>query len=671
MSDTPYSRLLRGLLPFPEVPTVRRTKDVAFCDVETYRNIFYVAFKRQRDGRRIGFEFSDRSDLDRKRVRNILRKNTIVTFNGMTYDAPIIFLALSGASNEELKRASDRIIRGGIKWWDVQDEIGIRIPKWLDHIDLSEPNPAVMQSLKMLNGRLHGRRLQDLPFDPDAVLTHAEMDELIDYCLVSDLDATENLFNALREPLELRVELGKEFNADFRSKSDAQFGEYIIKHRIQKKTGKRPEKSKFKPGISFKYNIPKFIRFDDPVLNDLLDKLRNVHFHTKKDGKTEKPKNFGDIDLVLGSTRYSFGIGGLHSTEANRSVHSDEEYILIDADVASQYPRAISKLKLYPPSVGPVFNVVYDEIIDDRVRAKHAGLQVRNTGLKIALNGGGYGKLGSRFSVLYAPHLLLAVTLTCQLSVLMLIEKAEALGVSVVSGNTDGVVFRCPRRLFNGFVMKDGKPSYRMMPSPLQDVIEQWEAATGFDLEFTEYRSIYNQSVNTYMAIKGDGSFKRKGAIANHWRPELPWGEKNSDYDPSREGLKKNPQMTICADAALGMILHRIPVEKTIRGCRDVRDFVTVTNAAGGATWRDGYLGKVVRYIWSTDGDPIVKVTPHATTGNRPKVSKSDGCRPLMTLPDEFPPDIDYDRYVEEANKILKEIGFVDRASGDPISDFL
>lgn len=90
------------------------------------------------------------------------------------------------------------------------------------------------------------------------------------------------------------------------------------------------------------------------------------------------------------------------------------------------------------------------------------------------------------------------------------------------------------------------------------------------------------------------------------------------------------------------------------------RVLVVGIKADGGATWREGYLGKVVRYYWSTAGDPIIKVKAHPTTGNRPKVPKTDGCRPIMTLPDDYsvPTDLDYRRYIEEARSILANIGY-------------
>lgn len=279
------------------------------------------------------------------------------------------------------------------------------------------------------------------------------------------------------------------------------------------------------------------------------------------------------------------------------------------------------------------------------LRAEEAECKVKDAGGKVSLNGT-YGKLGSRYSVLFAPHLMISVTLTGQLTLLMLIERAEAAGIPVVSGNTDGVLFRCPRSKTNGLAGE------RLKPSPLEAICSQWERDTVMELEFGEYKSVYNQSVNSYFAIKADGGHKRKGPLGN------PWNKDPSDFDPVRGQLMKNPQATICSDAALALIKDGTPIEETIRGSQDIRDFVTVIKASKGATWRDEYLGKVVRYYWGIDGTPIMEKEPHASTGNYKKVPKSDGAIPCMMLPDEFPRDIDYAKYFDETKDILRDLGY-------------
>lgn len=656
---------------------------VVFTDIEVAHEFLYAGFKRQSDGFRVGFELSRRTDgWDHERVRRIMLANTIVGFNCAGYDLPLLWHAIDLTQQGELsqtailrriKEKSDAIIESGIRWWEVEDFLGTRIPKRCDWIDLIEPQPNAFASLKTLNGRLHGKRLQDLPFDPDARLTDAEMDATADYCLTSDLDATENLFNALKEPLELRVALGKEYDDDFRSKSDSQIGEAIIKKRVEQITGAKPQKTETKPGTTFRYPVPSFMKFETPALQAILERLRETQFVVKSDGKVDLPKWLSDAKITLGSSTYAMGIGGLHSTESNRAVHADDDFALIDADVASMYPVIILMLGLFPKSIGAPFRKIYQAIKDGRIDAKsrakeikallksftgsdrdRVGLEVelfacnvKDKGLKIALNGV-FGKLGSRYSILYAPHLLLSTTLTGQLTLLMLIERAVLGGIDVVSGNTDGVVFRCPREWFDG-IEKDA-----LRPCVLRDITAQWEADTGFDLEFAEYRSIYNQSVNSYFAIKADGGHKRKGPLGN------PWSKHPDDFDP-RAQLMKNPQATICSDAALALIKDGTPIEDTIYACTDIRQFVTVIKSTTGATWRGRYLGKVARYYWSTDGDDILKAKPHDKTGNYAKVPKTDGAAPCMTLPDELPDDIDYDRYIRETREILMDLGFTER----------
>ncbi|QNP78433.1 hypothetical protein [Agrobacterium tumefaciens] len=649
---------------------------VIFTDIECYHDFFYIGFKREEDGKRVGVEFSSRSpEYDRRYVRSVLKKHTTVGYRSLSYDVPMIWYSLQEhVTNAHLKRASDRLIEGNIQWWEAEEFLGINIPFEVKklHIDLSEPQPNAFVSLKSLNGRMHGKQLQDLPFPPEMHLTHEQMDIVANYCLHSDLDATHNLWNALREPMELRRALGGVYNRNFMSKSDSQIGEAIVKTRVEEITGRKVKKVETKPGTTFKYPIPDWVSFRTQALQELLERVRETEFVVKSDGKTASPKWMATeaAQIKLGTETYQFGIGGIHTTESNRATFSTDTHILIDADVASQYPAAILMLGLYPRSLGPEFLEAYDGIRRERLAAKKRAKEieeelpkindpdriaalnreleeckVKDKGGKIQLNGV-YGKLGSRYSILYAPHLLLSVTLTCQLAILMLVERALEAGINVVSGNTDGVLFQCPREMYDGLA-KD-----RLKPSVLQEVCAQWEADTGFDLEFGEYKAIYNQSVNSYFAIKMDGKHKRKGPLGNPWNPD------KSDFDPVRGQLMKNPQMTICSDAALARIKHGTPIEETIRACRDIRQFVTVIKAANGATWRGQYLGKAIRYYWSTDGDAIYDTVPHDTTGNFKKIPKTDGAAECMRLPDDFPEDIDYRRYIEETETILSDLGF-------------
>jgi hypothetical protein len=361
------------------------THDPVAIDVEIYSNLFLVCAKRLTDGAKAVFELSDRTDastFDRHALHALLRASTIVTFNGMTYDLPLIWLALNKATNEQLKAASDRIIKGGLKYWNVESALGIRIPKQLDHIDLLEANPSVRQGLKVIAGRLHARYMVDLPFEPETRLTPEQMNIVTLYCF-NDLDATELMFNALKEPLELRRALSEQYKIDMRSKSDAQIGEAIVKRKVEAALGRRIDKNDagtFHNG--FGYEVPSFIRFTDARMNEVLRDLSTARFTVDESGKVNTPEWLEALTVTLGTAggggdsgtgtaaSYSMGIGGLHSMEQHRAVHADTDHALIDLDVASQYPNIILKLGLYPKAMGSAFLRVYADIVKERLAAK-------------------------------------------------------------------------------------------------------------------------------------------------------------------------------------------------------------------------------------------------------------------------------------------------------------
>jgi hypothetical protein len=268
------------------------------------------------------------------------------------------------------------------------------------------------------------------------------------------------------------------------------------------------------------------------------------------------------------------------------------------------------------------------DVIKKEIAALDAEMRKLNTeaeSKKIQLNGS-YGKLGSPYSFLYAPKLMLQVTLTGQLVLLMLIEELETRGFSVVSANTDGFVTKVPRERYDEF----------------RAVTLDWEMETNLVTEETRYSSLHSRDVNNYIAITKDGEVKSKGAFA----PAGP-GLKGAS------GMKKNPNCEITIDAVVAFLKNGTPPEQTIRACKDVRKFVTIRTVRGGALDQDGeYLGKAIRWAYGTKHKTGLS---YKLTGNA--VPKSDGAMALMTLPDEFPDDIDFSWYVREASAILEDIG--------------
>jgi hypothetical protein len=273
-------------------------------------------------------------------------------------------------------------------------------------------------------------------------------------------------------------------------------------------------------------------------------------------------------------------------------------------------------LGLYPKNLGLDFLNVYRDIRTKRLEAKKNGDKTTDAVLKIFLNGS-YGKFGSKYSFLYSPDLMLTTTLTGQLALLMLIEYLEEMaGVKVVSANTDGFVSLVP---------KSFKSDY-------EEITKSWEDTTGFTLEDSYYEAIYSRDVNNYLAITTSGKTKTKGVFAE-------------------TGFSKNPTGEIVISAVIAYLQSGKPLIETLQECTDIRKFVSVRAVTGGAVWNGDYLGKVVRWYYSVNGNSI-----HYKKNNN-LVPKSEGSKPLMTLPDSFPDDIDYDRYVLECISILEAIG--------------
>ena len=264
--------------------------------------------------------------------------------------------------------------------------------------------------------------------------------------------------------------------------------------------------------------------------------------------------------------------------------------------------------------------------------------------LKITLNGT-FGKLGQPFSLLYAPRQMITVTITGQLSLLMAIERLEMRGVRVVSANTDG---------FTSLVPRDKIDTFKL-------TLADWEWETNFDLEEVRYRSVHSRGISDYIAIP----FKFDPDTKTWLEDEIDKPKRKGTYAPSGPGqpaamgLKKNPNSEICSEAVVEYLTHGTSIEDTIEACQDIRRFISTRNVRGGGMKDGEYLGKNVRWYYGVGETGGIT---YKDSGNT--VPKSEGAKPCMELPDEFPDDIDYDWYARECYGILRDLGvkFVDPA---------
>lgn len=621
-------------------------RPTAVMDTECYPNYWSIAFRDIATKRVVRLRRTPTEELDRHRLAKIMRNWRIVSFNGIGYDMPMIALAMTGATNAALKNASDELIFTDIPYWQFMRNRDLELPDFIDHIDLKEVSPGSAQkdggdnrwgpSLKLYAGRMHSKRMQDLPFPVDTVLTDEQI-ELLENYHDNDLAVTEDLYVELKPQIELRAKMSDQYGVDLRSKSDAQVAEAVIKTEIERITGNKVYKPDIKPGV-FKYVAPPFIKFQTPEMQALLKRITSSNMVVKENGRIQMPEWLEKAEIPLGESLYSMGIGGLHSNESSVAHISDDTVIHLDRDVRSYYPSIILLLKLFPKHLGPVFLKVYKRIFDTRISAKERAEALEQAAdmiaargyadiaetLKIVLNGS-FGKFGSPYSVLSSPALMIQTTVTGQLGALMCIESLVLRGFNVVSANTDGFVTRVPRNRRDEF----------------NAVLFDWELDTGFITEETAYRALYSRDVNNYIAITEKGKVKGKGAFA----PAGP-GQKGA------AGLKKNPACEVTIDAVIAFLKDGTPLEETVRYCDDVRKFVTIQRVTGGATKDGEYLGKAIRWYYSTDTQTAIH---RAQNGNL--VPSSMGAMPCMELPDELPEDIDFDWYEREAVAILQDIG--------------
>lgn len=614
LTQTKYTPKQHSYLTVEELTSLPLRDEIVF-DTECYPNYWLFALKHLPSGKVFTLEQSEDENLNEQLLLWVMYRFTIVSFNGISYDLPMIWAAYKNAYTLELKRLSDEIINEERRPYG-EDQHSI------DHIDIIEVCPAPKASLKIYAGRLHCKRLQSLPYPPDTFLTKEQRDHVKEYCM-DDLDDLELDYEELRPQIALRSAMSKQYGMDLRSKSDAQIAETVIVSEVAKEIGYMPRRPRFNQDLVLRYQAPEYLRLNAWLTRPALDLVESLEFKLDKSGSPLQPDKLKGFRVRIGNGLYKMGIGGLHSTEKKQFCIADDTFKIYDRDVTSYYPAVILSQCLYPKQLTQAFLYVYNNIVEKRLKAKREKDMVTANALKITINGS-FGKFGSMHSKLYSPNLLLAVTITGQLSLLLYIEMLEDSGIHILSANTDGIVIKVPNELYETYV----------------ELTKLWESITGFDTEETEYTHVFSRDVNSYFAIKPNGERKGKNQFARL----------STD---SYTRFSKNPKYDISKIAVVDLITKGTPLRKTITGCTDITKFVCIRAANGSAHKNGVHLGKAVRWYYAKHSPGSIK---YVTTGNT--VPETEGAKPLMELPDTFPDDVDYNRYIIEAERILDDIGY-------------
>ncbi len=577
-------------------------KQTWIYDIECYRNYFLIVFLNMDTGEWLYWE--KHNDVDSPWLLTV-PPGLLIGFNSKNYDHPMLNAALDGVSNEVLKTLSDEIIVHRKMWWQHRDL------RYIDQIDLIEVLPGVA-SLKIYGGRNGSERLQDLPIEPAAYITDEQVPLMRYYCLNDDV-VTLGLAKALKKQIALREKMSAEYDIDLRSKSDAQIAEAVLASEYERLTGNRVEKPSPDSlvGRSYRYAPPAYMQFQTPYLQELLQEIIETDFVVGDKGAIALPLNLANKIIDIEGTKYKLGIGGIHSVDKPGSFYESETMALEDIDVESYYPKIIINNGFTPGQMADGFLKIYSSIVERRLDAKRSGDKSTADSLKIVINGS-FGKLGSRYSKLYAPNLLIQTTLTGQLSLLMLIEY---FGNRVVSANTDGILLHYNR---------DEAPWIR-------EVVAWWENITQYRMEYTPYKAYHRRDVNNYLAVKQKG-FKGKGCFA-------------------KTSLAKNPSNEVIYKAVIAKFIDGVDISSFILKHTKVMDFTALRTVRGGAIKNGVPYGKSVRWYWSNKHKTSIY---YQKSGNTVPTTERSGM--MMDLTPTLPDDLDYDRYIAEANKLWEQI---------------
>lgn len=574
-------------------------KKIWTYDIETIINCFLVVFKNRDTGEYKRFIILDGYKIinERQELINFIKTEVrgLISFNGNKFDWQVIEHILCGkikTTNDIYKYAQDIISRQDDRRWLDYPEWKFKIPQ-LDlfliwHFD----NRAKITSLKWVQFMIDWYDLREMSkehFEP--IENDEELKELIYYC-DNDVNSTEEFYWITKgktdhpeykgkDKIELRRGIKKEFDINCMNFNDVKIGEQIIQSSYMKtnKISKNDLYSISKPELKpfqFKDCISDYISFKTDKFNDFFNKVKEtwVDVNSKQ-----------EFHFTINGFTVTIAKGGIHSEDKPRLFKKTKGWIIRDADIGSQYPNKIRKGGYYPKHLNSTWLDEYTGIISKRIEAKKSGNKPVNEALKLALNGGSFGKMGEERNWQYDPFTLYNITIGNQFEIMMLIEDFFLNDITVFSANTDGLTCYFP---------EEKEELY-------YQICKDWEIKVGNDklgqLEYTDYDLFAQTSVNDYLALKPDGKTKHKGDFL-------------IDYE-----IHKNKSRRIVGIALNNYFIKNIPVEKTIKNHNNIFDFCCAVRAVGGAelylmnqkTTSEEKQQKTCRYYVSNSDTVLVK----------------------------------------------------------------
>ena len=579
-----------------------------FYDIEVYPNFWCVVFANE-SGDMYTVDSNSNYIEDLEKLDKISRHRLFVGFNNTHFDSYILQILLNNKTNKNLTTQVYEATQDLI----VHEEYGLKVLKKYCgqeakiktfQLDLMMMSPQRL-SLKEYGVRMHHHKLQTIPVPPDTEVDFLDVVKVIEYCK-NDVEITKLLHDELfHNEVQVKDHLIETFNL---SPSAYAQSNRKITEQVLCDPNLKPLRR------AFAYAFPYGFQFDYQEFNFLKETYENIDFSEEAEFKSTVDYDGLQID---------YGLGGLHGVVKNYQGEN-----LIDIDVASYYPNLVRNLNALPQTVKDPQS--FYAMIDDRVKLKKTD-PAKATAYKVLINTV-YGAMnysyGTRLGQLYDLENLYKITITGQLLLTKLIEMLHDGGYRVVYANTDGVM-----------IEDNGTKDYRK-------ICKSWEQLTSLELEFSPISKAIIKDVNNYIVTKSNGELKVKGVYADE------------------AGTKTHAYARIANRAVIERVLHDKPIEDTVRESTDIRDFVlyhkfssqySPTHVVDRATKQEHPFERVIRYYLADDQDNYL-IAYNNNTGSWIRKENSENITVISELPEEFPTNIDYSRYIDIAYDMLEDL---------------
>ena len=490
------------------------------------------------------------------------------------------------------------------------------------------------KSLKEVEILLGMDNVQEFEAGFDQRLLDSEIDDMIKYN-ENDVNATEFLLNTVKDEVDLRLEVEKEWGFDALSMSNIRIGEEILLRQSNLKGATLEEaKSKIRrvAKIENKDIILPFIQYSNPKLKEVLLDVKNATCYPCKSDK--KQKNY-EKKFVLSNTCYSIGEGGIHTINEPRIFKPTDEQYIGHSDVTSMYPSLAIIYKWLPVHLGKDFWNVYESLYKERVIAKRNHDELKAKAFKFALNSP-IGKMQNENSWAYDPLNAYKIRMNGQLILLMLVDRLLSINCKIVQVNTDGVVYiadKANRELINQFVC-------------------EVENITKLHFDSDDYESFYQYDVNNYFGI-------RKG-YSQSGDPSLI--EKKGKFI-TEIGLNNSMTPVVISKAVINYFLTKEPIDKFVKEDKNIRDFLMSqsVNREFKIEYGNKPVQRINRYYASNSGYYLMRVKDKMYETKKESILSDVGVI-LLNHIDDVPIEkrkINYQYYIGKASTIVSE--FINR----------